>query len=244
MRGTVKNDGDILFLNSCPEPGTANAPQSRKVLVKQAARVYNLLSINFLSSSEMKMKVLAIQGSPRKDGNPAAILGLVGEELSKLGHEFEFIELSDFKVNGCRGCYCCQDVKNGFQCFQKDDDANELYGRMEKADAIIFAAPVYCWSFPTDIKALMERGMCVVRGYGSKKHVSILGGKRAGLLLTAGGPEKDNADLIPPVFEKFANWIKVKVKDELVIPFCDSPDKLPKGAGEKAAKFAKTLTAK
>ena len=190
------------------------------------------------------MKVIAIQGSPRKDGNTAAILGRVEDELKNLGHQFERIELSDFTINGCRGCYCCQDVKHGFECFQKEDDANELYGRMSKADAIIFAAPVYCWSFPTDLKALMERGMCVVRGYGSKKHVSILGGKPAGLLLTAAGPVRDNADLVTPVFEKFANWIKVKVKDELVVPFCDTPDKISDETVEKARKFARTLTTK
>jgi multimeric flavodoxin WrbA len=190
------------------------------------------------------MKIFSIQGSPRKDGNTSAVLGRVEDELKNLGHEVEHVEIADYTINGCKGCYCCQDVKDGFECFQKEDDANELYGRMSKADAIIFSAPVYCWSFPADMKALMERGMCVVRGYGSKKHVSILGGKRAGLLLTAGGPVDGNADLVATVFEKFSNWIKVKVKDRLLVPFCDTPDKLSDEVLEKARKFAKALTAK
>ena len=58
------------------------------------------------------MKVIAISGSSRKDGNTAFLLKLVLEDLKKAGIETELIELYDKNINPCRACFTCEGKKN------------------------------------------------------------------------------------------------------------------------------------
>ena len=126
--------------------------------------------------------MLTIMASPHKSGNTATVLGWVEEELEANGHNHERIELRKFNINDCIGCLSCQGSEN-FKCSQTKDDANELYLRITAADALVFASPLYCWSYPAAMHALLNRGLSQVKGYGLDNHVSTLDGK-----LTCLGP--------------------------------------------------------
>ena len=77
------------------------------------------------------MKVIALNGSPRKEGNTAYAIKLMAEELRKDGIETEIIEIGHLAIHGCTGCgYCTNSEKN--ECVFKDDPVNETAAKIRK----------------------------------------------------------------------------------------------------------------
>lgn len=99
------------------------------------------------------MKVLALCGSPRNNGNTFRYLNMVLEEAEGLGAETELIQLSEKNLIGCRGCYGCIEAK---KCVQ-EDDFHEIFAKMAEADAILLGSPVYHSSITPELKAVMDR---------------------------------------------------------------------------------------
>ncbi|HUI93662.1 MAG TPA: flavodoxin family protein [Chitinivibrionales bacterium] len=131
------------------------------------------------------MKALAINGSPRSNGNTAILINRVLAELEKEGIQTELIQLGGKKISGCIACYKCFDSKNG-RCAQGDDCANELIGKMRDADAIILGSPTYFADCTAATKALMERAGFVARAGGDlfkrKVGAAVVAVRRAGAI--------------------------------------------------------------
>lgn len=105
------------------------------------------------------MKVIGINGSSRKDGNTAIIIGKVFDKLNKEGIETELIQLADYEIQPCRGCFACKGRGN---CLFTKDGFAEIFSRMVKADGIILGSPVYSADVSAKMKAFLERGGVVV----------------------------------------------------------------------------------
>lgn len=108
------------------------------------------------------MKVIAINGSARKDGNTAIIIQTVFAELNKRGIETEMLQTAGKPVRGCIACYACFKNKDR-QCSIKDDIVNECITKMSAADGIILGSPVYFTDVTAEMKALMDRAGLVSR---------------------------------------------------------------------------------
>ncbi|MHC4535952.1 MAG: flavodoxin family protein [Planctomycetota bacterium] len=186
------------------------------------------------------MKILAIFGSPRKKGNTAEVLSLFEEKVEK-NHEVERINITQHKVGGCLGCYKCQKIDDEPGCVQKDD-ALTIFERMIQADAIVYASPLYCWSFTSQIKPLIDRHFCLVKGYGTPDHDSLLSGKPAALLVTCAGPIEGNCDAIQHIFNGFSEYVKLTAKGNFILPFCTTPDAIGDEGTELAGNLAKAIT--
>jgi multimeric flavodoxin WrbA len=167
------------------------------------------------------MKILTILGSPRKQGNTNAILRLF-EELASSSHQVERINVLDFNIHGCNGCDACQEILDEPGCVE-EDDLVAILGKISAADLVIYAAPVYVWSFPAQMKALIDRHYCTVKWQGGEKVSMLLNGKRADLLLTCGGSEAENADLIRLEFQREMNYIGGQVTGVYVVANCGTP---------------------
>lgn len=102
------------------------------------------------------MKVVAINGSARKEGNTAAMIGMVFRELNKEGIETELIELSGKNIRSCLACYKCFEYKNR-KCIIDNDILNEIIEKMSVADAIILGSPTYFANVSSEIKSLIDR---------------------------------------------------------------------------------------
>ncbi|WP_048205228.1 flavodoxin family protein [Methanococcoides methylutens] len=102
------------------------------------------------------MKVVAINGSPRKDGNTAKLIGHVFSELEKEGIETEMIQLGGKPVRGCTACMKCWENKDK-SCVIKNDMINECIEKMSEADGIIIGSPTYFADLNTETKALIDR---------------------------------------------------------------------------------------
>ncbi|HEX2953499.1 MAG TPA: flavodoxin family protein [Bacillota bacterium] len=117
------------------------------------------------------MKVIAFNGSPRKNGNTAQSIKIVFEELEKEGIETELIQLGGQTLAGCRACGGCYRNKN-YQCTQKNDPMNEYIQKMKEADGIIIGSPTYYSNVTTEVKALIDRS-----GFVSGANDKMLKGK-------------------------------------------------------------------
>ncbi|MDH5299699.1 MAG: flavodoxin family protein [Desulfobulbaceae bacterium] len=129
------------------------------------------------------MKVVAFCGSARKDGNTAALLKTVLEELSKAGVETELVELAGKPVPGCIACYKCFERKDG-RCAVDNDIINDCVAKMKEADGIILGSPTYFADMSASMKALVERCGMVSRANGDmfkrKLGASVVAVRRAG----------------------------------------------------------------
>lgn len=108
------------------------------------------------------MKVVAFNGSARKDGNTAILIQEVFSVLEKAGIETEMVQLAGKKIHGCIACYKCFKMKNR-QCAVKNDAANPLIKKMLAADGIILASPTYFSDVSTETKALIDRAGFVAK---------------------------------------------------------------------------------
>jgi multimeric flavodoxin WrbA len=131
------------------------------------------------------MKALAINGSPRNNGNTAILLRNVLNELEKEDVATELVQLGGKKINGCVACYNCFKAKNG-RCAVNDDIANECIGKMRDADAIILGSPTYFADCTAAMKALMERAGFVARAnsdmFRRKVGAAVVAVRRAGAI--------------------------------------------------------------
>ena len=104
------------------------------------------------------MKVLAINGSPRKNWNTATLLNKALEGAASNGAQTELVHLYDLGFKGCVNCGECK-LKNGpsfGKCAYKDE-LSPLLGRIETVDAVILGAPIYLGTIPGVVKSFLER---------------------------------------------------------------------------------------
>ncbi|TDN99814.1 flavodoxin family protein [Sunxiuqinia elliptica] len=131
------------------------------------------------------MKVLAINGSPRKNGNTKLVIERVFHPLQEAGIETEFFQLGGKPVHGCTACGKCRQVKDG-RCHIKNDTINLAIEKMLEADAIILGSPVYFADVSTEMKALIDVAGYVTRGNGHllkrKIGAGVLAVRRGGQL--------------------------------------------------------------
>ena len=118
------------------------------------------------------MKVVAFNGSARKDGNTAILLRRVLAELEAEGIETELVQLYNKRFRGCIACLKCAETKNNTCPGQKDDGLNACIAKMVEADGIIIGSPTYYANCTAGTQALMERA-----GYAGEAAVGF-GGKR------------------------------------------------------------------
>lgn len=129
------------------------------------------------------MKVLAINGSAQKDGNTAALIRHVFEELHEAGIESELFQLAGQEIRGCTVCLQC--FKNKDQrCAVTGDVLNECLEKMLAADGIILGSPTYFSNVSTEMKALIDRAGFVAKANGDmfarKVGAAVVAVRRAG----------------------------------------------------------------
>lgn len=105
------------------------------------------------------MKVIAINGSSRKNGNTTKIIEVIFEQLHAFHIECELVELADYEIAPCKGCFACKGKGN---CVFQNDDFYTIMEKMKCADGIILGSPVYSADVTAKMKALLERGGVVV----------------------------------------------------------------------------------
>lgn len=104
-------------------------------------------------------KILVVLGGGRANGNTAQLCDAFIKGAKEAGHQTELVSLRELQVNGCLGCNACRYEK---PCIQKDDFAS-LIPKIKAADLIVFASPLYFWTFSAKLKAFIERFYCIAQ---------------------------------------------------------------------------------
>ena len=102
------------------------------------------------------MKVIAINGSPRADGNTYTAIRLVAEELAEQGIETEVLHIGNQEIQGCTACGGC--IRNRDErCVLKGESVNDAIQKMKGADGILIASPVHYSAVAGTMKSFLDR---------------------------------------------------------------------------------------
>ena len=141
------------------------------------------------------MRALILMGSPRRNGNTAALLAPFCGELAAAGLETETVWLYDRDIRPCTACRRCQEDWTVFGCPQADD-VPDLFDRVLGSGLLVLATPIYSWYCTPPMKALLDR---LVYGmnkfYGGERGPSLWAGKSLALLMTCGYRPERGTDL-------------------------------------------------
>ncbi|HNX22457.1 MAG TPA: flavodoxin family protein [Spirochaetota bacterium] len=120
------------------------------------------------------MKTISFLGSPRRNGNTAALLNRVLDGIYHGNSEVreDYIFLHEKNIKPCSGCNSCKLEKNG-KCIIKDD-MQEIYSGIGKSDLIIMASPIYWWSVTAQMKLLIDRLYGINKDCGRKKVMLLM----------------------------------------------------------------------
>jgi multimeric flavodoxin WrbA len=129
------------------------------------------------------MKVVAFNGSPRKEGNTAALIKHVLAELEKEGIETETVQVGGKSIHGCIACAKCFENADK-KCVIDKDIVNECIEKMLEADGIILASPTYFADLTPELKALIDRAGFVAKAnsemFRHKVGAAVVAVRRAG----------------------------------------------------------------
>jgi len=112
------------------------------------------------------MRVVAFNGSPRKEGNTALALGTVLAELEAAGIATELVQVGGRRVAGCRACSRCWERRDG-RCAVANDPVNGWIAKAVAADGILLGSPTYFSDVSAEMKAFIDRVgyVCKANGY-------------------------------------------------------------------------------
>jgi multimeric flavodoxin WrbA len=125
----------------------------------------------------MGKHVLIFKGSPREKGNSSILADKAAEGAKAAGAEVESFSLHNMDIRPCDACDICQETG---VCVLKDD-MQTLYPKLQNADAILIASPIYWFTINAQTKLFIDRWYALESTQGS-----ALKGKQFGILLTYG----------------------------------------------------------
>ena len=157
----------------------------------------------------MGKKIVVITGSPRKNGNSFAMTDAFIKAAQAKGHTITRFDAALKKVGGCHACTTC--FKSGKAC-SFDDDFNQIAPSIQEADAIVFTTPLYWYSFPAQIKGVIDR---LYSFYVAEKDIS---GKECALIVCCEEDDVSVMDGIKLPYEKSIELLNWKSVGEVLIP--------------------------
>ncbi|MFH1904577.1 MAG: flavodoxin family protein [bacterium] len=163
------------------------------------------------------MKVLGINGSPRKGGNTDILLGNALKGAKNKGARVEKIVLNDLKFSPCQEC---ENMPNDRFCII-EDDMQTIYRKVEETDAIILASPIFFGSLSAQTKMMIDRFQCVWRAKNILRKQVFEERKIGAFISVEGSNRKDFFDNAKSIVKNFFVTINVDYKEEL---FCSGID--------------------
>lgn len=133
----------------------------------------------------MGKKIIVLNGSPRAGGNTETLADAFIKGAEKSGHTATKFNLRSMKTAPCLGCYKCAE-KKGSPCIQKDD-MDKIYPAFKEADVVVFASPLYFWSFSAQLKIALDRIFAVFASEDMR-----MPQKECAMLIAAEGDTEDN----------------------------------------------------
>lgn len=149
----------------------------------------------------MSKKVLIVKSSPRPGSNSSALADRVHAGAVEAGAQADIFSLHELDIRPCDVCEDCRDT--GGVCVIKDD-MQMLYPKIEQADAVVFATPIYWFTVSAQLKLFIDRWYAFEFDEGNPTH-----GKQVGIVLTYGDTNLHNSGAIHAVhtFESMFRYL-------------------------------------
>ena len=178
----------------------------------------------------MSKKIVVITGSPRKKGNSFVMTEAFIKAAEEKGHMVKRFDAAMMNVSGCHACETC--FKTGKAC-SFDDDFNVIAPAIQEADAIVFSMPVYWYTIPSQIKAVIDKLF-------SFYHAEVdLSGKEYAIITCCEEDDKSVMDGIRIPIERSAALLKWKMVGAVMVPAVVNVGDIDKTDGcEQAAALA------
>ena len=158
------------------------------------------------------MRILGIQGSPRKDGNSNYLLSYFLETAEKkLRAETEKIHIIDYNIKPCIGCYVCEKERS---CNIDDDLKREIFPNIFNSDLVVISSPIYFANIPSHLKTLIDRA----QEFWIKRYIfkDAIKKNRFGLFLSVSGSDnKKNFESAETTIKYFFDSIGYGFKGSL-----------------------------
>ena len=190
------------------------------------------------------MKVLILNGSPRKNGKVSQILHTMEKRLQDDGNETEFVDVNTLDFKCCIGCMKCRESG---KCILPQDDAHHIGEALQACDALIVGSPVYWGNINGKLKCLFDRQVAVMMGE-SKSGIPLplLKGKKAIVVNTCTTPFPFNilagqSTKAYTAVKEILSYSGVKIKGKLMIGGTKNMGELPERILKRAEKLAKKL---
>jgi multimeric flavodoxin WrbA len=131
------------------------------------------------------MKILALNASPRKDGNTAKMLKEMTKDHADV--DLEYFDLYPMNIKDCQACFYC---KKHDGCAIKDD-MQGLYKKIKECDALVLGSPIYFGAETASLRAFVDRLYALLEfGKPPAKYAPRLKGKKQAIVvLTCGNPQ-------------------------------------------------------
>ena len=158
---------------------------------------------------KMSKKIVVITGSPRKTGNSFAMTDAFIKAAEAKGHTVTRFDAAMMNVGGCHACETC--FKSGKAC-SFDDDFNKIAPAVLEANAVVFTMPVYWYSIPAQIKAVIDKlySFCVAG--------KDIAGKECALIACCEENDLTVLDGVRIPIERSAALIKWQIVGEVLVP--------------------------
>ena len=153
------------------------------------------------------MKAVIVEASPKRDGNSVTlakefIRGLSENQMAEITELY----LDDLDIKFCRGCWSC--IKRGEPGCVIDDDMTWIYPKLNDADVIVFATPIYWWHINAQMKKFIDRLEGLLDGNGPNN----LSGKELILIITYNMEDPDGVYLAIQMFRSISGWAGLGLK--------------------------------
>lgn len=161
--------------------------------------------------SETKTAAILL-GSPRAGGNSEQLAEAFAKGAREKGYEVRIVRLAGKKLNGCLDCRRCWSA--GEPCIQRDD-MGQVYEAIQGAEVIVFATPLYFYTWSAQMKPAWDR---MLPFFSDKAPEKWLAGKRAVLLSAAGDATADAFEALVKTFELACGYAKWPVAGMVCAP--------------------------
>lgn len=152
----------------------------------------------------MRKNILVLKSSPRINGNSNVLADRLEVGAKEAGANVDTVMLHNLNIQPCDACDVCKETG---VCVLKDD-MQQIYTQIEKADAIVFAGPVYWFTINAQAK------LCIDRWYALSPYKENFSGKQAGIILTYGDDDLHSSGGINAIntFESIFHYLGVEIK--------------------------------
>lgn len=174
------------------------------------------------------MKITIFNGSPRKDGNTAALIDQITKEFRSYNTDPKVVTLFDKNIKGCSNCGSCQGSEISGHCTIKDD-MSEIYGTLLNSELVIIASPIYMWQLTPCTLAFLNRMHAL-----QSESYNRVEGKRLALAMTMGDGSECSDSAISGIVD-FCEYYHMDYRGMIRIPYAKRAE-IMEGKYEKAVR--------